>query len=84
MFHLADTVQMGLEPVYVYDDVLWIPCKGMFKKSEKFGHVLDICELETFFKKLSGVSRVPCVIREMSGPRWNPFHPRGRRERTKP
>ena len=38
---------MELVHVYVYDDVLWVPCKDMF---EKFGHVLNLSESELFFK----------------------------------
>lgn len=52
-FHLAETIQKGLVPVYVYDDVPWVPYKDMF---EQLGYVLNIDEVEPFLKNLSSVS----------------------------
>ena len=51
--HIAETIQKGLVPVYVYDDVPWEPYKCVV---EKPGHVLSMIDLELFLKNLSSFS----------------------------
>ena len=66
-FRFAETVHMGLVPVFVYDvndvhdGVSWVPHKEMF---EKFGYVLNVGESETFLNDLSSVCIAELEARE--------------------
>jgi len=48
-FHLAETIQMGRIPIYVYSDVAWVPYADMFAK---IGYVSQIDEVADLAKKL--------------------------------
>lgn len=46
-YHLAETVQLGLVPVYIYSDVPWVPYAGLF---ETIGFVVAIGDLKHFLE----------------------------------
>ena len=56
-FALRANYQGGLVRVYVYDNVLWIPWKGLFQKFEEFDYMLNFRELDSL------ESVVPCATR---------------------
>jgi len=48
-FRLAETVQLGRIPIYVYSDVAWVPYADMF---EKFGYMSQVGKVADLAKKL--------------------------------
>ena len=40
-FHLAETIQLGLLPIHVYDDLPWIPYRAVYENSIGFIATLD-------------------------------------------
>ena len=48
-FHLAETLQLGLVPVYVYSDVPWVPYEALFRR---IGYVASFGTLEALLKEL--------------------------------
>ena len=74
VFHLAQTLRMGLVPVYVYDvfdGVSWVPYPDMF---EKFGHVLNIGESEFFVKDLIDVCIAELEAKEAMASKVRDIH----------
>ena len=57
--HIAETIQKGWVPVYVHDDVSWIPYMGVF---ETLGNVLMISDRE-LFSRTSPASALPSWTR---------------------
>ena len=51
-YHLAETVQMGRVPVYVYDgaDDHWVPYEKLFRRS--LGYVTDVDSLGALLAQL--------------------------------
>jgi hypothetical protein len=48
-YHLIEILQMGLVPVYVYDDISWVPYADIF---ETFGFVAKLAHLPDLVKRI--------------------------------
>lgn len=70
-YRIAETLQMGRVPIYVYSDVPWIPYKHLFRH---VGFVVHISELHTLLKKVSRISQRQLNIREQRALRLAKSH----------
>ena len=52
-FRLIESLQMGLVPVYVYDDHDWSPYKGSEANIRNFGFAVNISEFESFVQDMA-------------------------------
>ena len=50
-YHLAETVQMGRVPIYVYSDVPWVPYERLFR--QRLGYVTDLAGLPMLLTRLA-------------------------------
>eukprot|EP00667_Euglena_gracilis_P017364 EG_transcript_18288 len=60
-YHLAEVVQMGLIPIYIYSDVPWIPYRQLFRK---FGFATNLSALPTTLRHIAGLKRRVLAQRE--------------------
>ena len=51
-FRIVEAVQMGLIPVYLYDDHDWSPYKGTAAHVSNFGYVVHISNFKTFAQRI--------------------------------
>jgi len=61
-FHLMETLQLGLIPVFIYNDVPWVPYLNLF--IEKFGFVVTVDELPFLVQKLQNMTVIDFLQRE--------------------
>ena len=61
-YHLAETIQMGRVPVYLYDDTAWIPYEKLFRR--RIGYGTDVRGLPRLLRRLSRTSDSELAVRE--------------------
>ena len=52
-FRIVEAIQMGLIPVYLYDDYDWSPYKGTPAHVSNFGYALNISNFDTFVQQIA-------------------------------
>jgi len=60
-YHLAETIQMGLIPVYIYSDVPWVPYRLTFRR---FGYSVNLTALPQLLTHLSKLPASAFVQKE--------------------
>jgi len=61
-FHLIEVLQSGLIPVFIYDDVAWVPYRDLL---EKIGFVVSIKKFAELLPRLASMPAEEIALREM-------------------
>ena len=71
-YHLAETIQMGRVPVYIYSDTAWLPYERLFRRS--LGYVANLAELPALLISLRNTSNGELERRERMAARVRRTH----------
>ena len=71
-YHLAETVQMGRIPLYLFSDVAWVPYKRLFRRS--LGYITDLDGLTRVLHQLRNATIAELESKEASAARLRETH----------